>query len=185
MRRNWPRVRSRQKLSQSNALRKFRANRGTDFVWPRPKEGHLAASRADPNFFGAGIKIKAHFLFDLRFGIAGGKHFDADFWGLRKTDPVPKSSHAGRGGPSHISALYSIGRGNWALAEDAPVGNQCPQQVSDLGLVTSMTRSGRRTHYDMTMPIRFDPPLDFRQSGIGQQFFPPPQVERGLRGLLR
>ena len=141
----------------------------------------MAASRADPNFFGAGIKIKAHFLFDLRFGIAGGKHFDADFWGLRKTDPVPKSSHAGRGGPSHISALYSIGRGNWALAEDAPVGNQCPQQVSDLGLVTSMTRSGRRTHYDMTMPIRFDPTREFGKAWIGQDFGPPNEVKLSLR----
>src|SRR5439155_15006738 len=116
-----PLARGPHESSELDLLRELRAKlRMVEEVgWVRAEEAHRAGFGAEPDFLGASVEVKRHFLLHLRFGVPRRKHLHANSRGSRKTDAVSQLPHAFRRRPSHIGRFDSVGRRDGTFCESS------------------------------------------------------------------
>jgi hypothetical protein len=136
---------------------------------------------ANPNLDCSGVKIQSAFFVDLGCGIRRRQNLDADFGCASENGQVLLMLWVLAAEPGNVDYFNAIGSRNRAFGEGGALGQQALEERGDAGLAARMTRSGRRTHDDVSMPIRLDPIWESRKAWIGQDFGPPNEVKRSLR----
>ena len=139
----------------------------------------------DPNFGRAGVEIKGAFFVDLALGVRRGKDFNTDFRGASENDWLGVKFRTGGLKPSNIDGFDAVSSRDRALSNDQALRKQVGQKIGQGKLSAPVAESWRRSHEDMSVPIRLDPVRELRQPRICREFSPASKVERGLRLKVR
>ena len=145
------------------------------------KKSDRSVEVADPDFGGAGVEVESAFFVDLGWGVRWGKDFDTDFGCTSEKNRILVYLGALVSEPRNVGCLDSIGGRNGAFGERRAVGEQALKKTRDSGLAARVTRSGRWTHDDMSVPIRLDPVGELGELRISHELAPTGEVEGGLR----
>jgi hypothetical protein len=145
------------------------------------KKNEGSVEVANPNLGCSGVKIHSAFFVDLGGCVRRRKDFDADFGRASENGRVLLVLWVLAAEPGNIGRFDAIGSRNRAFGERDALWQQALEERGYAGLATGVTRSGRWTHDNMSMPIRFNPIREFSKAWIGQDFGPPNEVKLSLR----
>jgi len=149
------------------------------------KKSDRSVEAANPHFGGAGIEVEGAFFVDLGWGIRWGQDFNADFGSASEKKRILVNLGPILSEPGNIGGLDSIGSRNGTFSESGAFRQQLRENGSNSGLAARVTRSGRWTHNDASVPIGFDAIGQFRQPRIVQDCLPSGNVKDVLRFEIR
>jgi len=145
------------------------------------KKSHRTVEVADPDFGGTGVEVEDAFFVDLGWGVRWGKDFDADFWCASKYDGSVVKLWTVACEPGEVEALHPIRGGKRAFGKWPAPREEPQQQNKHLALTVGVEKPRRRSHKNMSVPIRLDPvgePGEFR---VSHELTPTGEVEGGLQ----
>jgi len=169
-----------------NLAREHRAEDRAGMLMIRTNEkSDRSIEAANPHFGGAGVEVEGALFVYLGWGIGWRQDFNADFGSASEKKRILVNLGPILSEPGNISSLDSIGSRNGTFSESGAFRQQLREDGSDSGLAARVTRSGRWTHNDASVPICFDAIGQFRQPRIVQDCLPPGKVEDVLRLEIR
>ncbi len=146
----------------------------------RNKKRDGTVEAADPDFACAGVKIEGTFFVNLGRGIRRRKNLDTYLGRTSQDNGIVVNFRPARSEPGDIGRFDTVSGGHRALCQDKAVREQIGQEIADGKLAASVTKSWRRAHEDVSVPIGLDPVRELGQLGISQDLGPASDVSLGL-----